>query len=162
MKKNIRKLMIVIIIFIFVLMSFKTVSFAAGNSSESTVGDIFSDADGFLSKGEKTSNVINEGQLKDTSDFLVKLLTAIGMVVMSAVGIIIGIQFMVASAEDKAKVKEALIPYIIGCAVIFGAYTIWKIAVNMGQGTGSGGADTSSSGTPTDGGIADDTVKEYQ
>lgn len=52
---------------------------------------------------------------------------------MFAVGIVIGIQFMVASAEDKAKVKEALVPYIVGCIVIFGAFTIWSIAVNMGQ-----------------------------
>lgn len=52
---------------------------------------------------------------------------------MFIVGTIIGIQFMVASAEDKAKVKEALVPYIIGCIVIFGAFTIWSIAVNIGQ-----------------------------
>ena len=52
---------------------------------------------------------------------------------MFAVGTIIGIQFMMASAEEKAKVKEALIPYVVGCAVIFGAFTIWSIAVNIGQ-----------------------------
>ena len=52
---------------------------------------------------------------------------------MFLVGTIIGIQFMVASAEDKAKVKEALVPYVIGCAVIFGSFTIWSIAVNLGQ-----------------------------
>ena len=64
-----------------------------------------------------------------------KLLMAIGIVVMFIVGTVIGIQFMVASAEDKAKVKEALIPYIIGCAVIFGAFTIWSIAVRLLQST---------------------------
>ena len=52
---------------------------------------------------------------------------------MFFVGTIIGIQFMIASAEDKAKVKEALVPYIIGCVVIFGAFTIWSIVVNIGQ-----------------------------
>lgn len=54
---------------------------------------------------------------------------------MFIVGTVIGIQFMVASAEDKAKVKEALIPYIIGCAVIFGSFTIWSIAVRLLQST---------------------------
>lgn len=52
---------------------------------------------------------------------------------MFIVGTILGIQFMVASAEDKAKVKEALIPYFIGCAIIFGGFTIWSIVVNIGQ-----------------------------
>lgn len=79
------------------------------------------------------SSVIDEDQLKETSNFMYKLLMAVGIVVMFIVGIIIGIQFMVASAEDKAKVKEALVPYIVGCIVIFGAFTIWSIAVNMGQ-----------------------------
>ena len=56
---------------------------------------------------------------------------AIGIVVMLLVGTIIGIQFMVASAEDKAKVKETLVPYVIGCVVIFGAFAIWKLAVTV-------------------------------
>ena len=64
-----------------------------------------------------------------------KLLMSIGIVVMLLVGTIIGIKFMVASAEDKAKVKEALVPYVIGCAVIFGAFTIWSIVVNLLQNT---------------------------
>lgn len=64
---------------------------------------------------------------------------------MFLVGTIIGIQFMVASAEDKAKVKEALIPYVIGCAVIFGAFTIWSIAVNLGQNISETSGSTSSS-----------------
>ena len=83
--------------------------------------------------GEPISATIDEAQLKETSNFMYKLLMAIGIVVMLIVGTIIGIQFMVASAEDKAKVKEALVPYIVGCVVIFGAFTIWSIVVNLGQ-----------------------------
>lgn len=48
-------------------------------------------------------------------------------------GTFIGIQFIVASAEDKAKLKESLVPYIVGCIVIFGAFTIWSVVVNLGQ-----------------------------
>ena len=71
---------------------------------------------------------------------------------MLLVGTIIGIQFMLASAEDKAKVKEALVPYIIGCVVIFGAFTIWSIAVKLGQDIAptpapTGGSTTSSAPT---------------
>lgn len=79
-----------------------------------------------------------------------KLLMAVGIVVMFLVGTIIGIQFMIASAEDKAKVKEALIPYIVGCMVIFGAFSIWSIAVNIGQdvipSSGGGGGPSSGGG----------------
>lgn len=107
-----------------------TSSSSSGGSG--SISGAFSSADSFLSAGSSTS-VIDEGQLKTTSNFMFKLLTAVGIVVAFIVGIIIGIQFLVASAEDKAKVKEALVPYIVGCIVIFGAFTIWSIAVNMGQ-----------------------------
>lgn len=74
---------------------------------------------------------------------------------MFIVGTFIGIQFMVASAEDKAKVKEALVPYIIGCAVVFGAFTVWSIAVNIGQDivpTPAGGGSTNQGSNYNEGG----------
>lgn len=84
-------------------------------------------------RGDPVSNAINETQLQETSNFMYKLLLAIGIIVMFIVGTILGIQFMIASAEDKAEVKKALVPYVVGCIVIFGAFTIWSIVVNLGQ-----------------------------
>lgn len=123
--RTIKKINIIIALVFVISIIFSNYSLA--------VGSVFSDADAFLGNGAPISTAIDEGQLKDTSNFLYKLLLSIGIVAMFIVGTIIGIQFMVASAEDKAKVKEALVPYIIGCAVIFGAFTIWSIAVNIGQ-----------------------------
>ena len=37
------------------------------------------------------------------------------------------------SADEKAKVKESLMPFVAGCVVVFGAFTIWKVAVNIGN-----------------------------
>ena len=42
-------------------------------------------------------------------------------------GIVLGIQFMISSAEGQAQIKEKLFPYITGCVIIFGAFGIWKI-----------------------------------
>ena len=74
---------------------------------------------------------IKEDKLKATSDFLFNSLLSIALVLAVIIGIIIGIKFMVASVEEKAKVKEALIPYVIGCVVVFGAFSIWSIAVRL-------------------------------
>ena len=49
------------------------------------------------------------------------------------IGAIIGVQFITGSIEGKAKIKEALVPYIIGCIVVFGAFFIWKTLVNIGN-----------------------------
>ena len=99
----------------------------------SSISDIVKGADeNFLGAGS-IDDTIDEGQLQKTSNFVFKVLLAIGIVAMVLVGTIIGIKFMVASVEDKAKIKEILVPYIIGCVVILGAFTIWSTVVNIGQ-----------------------------
>ena len=52
------------------------------------------------------------------------------MVLSVIVGIALGIIYMMSSAVNKAEVKEKLIPFLIGSFVIFGAFGIWKIAIN--------------------------------
>jgi len=93
---------------------------------------IITDGDNFLSSGEDTLP-INEGELETTSKYINNVLFSIGVVLAVAVGMILGIQFMVGSAEDQAKVKESLIPYVVGVFVIFAAFTIWKVAVKLGN-----------------------------
>ncbi len=95
--------------------------------------NIFSSGRTFLTKGNNISDTINSTELEETSADIYNVLLAIGIMVAVIVAMILGIQFMVASADEKAKVKEALLPFIVGCIVVFGAFTIWKIAVNIGN-----------------------------
>lgn len=88
-------------------------------------------ADKFINKGESAS-VINEGELKDTSNFLYNIFLAVGIIVAVIVGVIIGIKLMMGSIEEKAQYKELLFPYLISCSVIFGAFIIWKIVISIG------------------------------
>ena len=44
-----------------------------------------------------------------------------------------GIKFMIGSVEEKAEIKAALVPFVIGCIVVFGAFGIWKIVVTIGN-----------------------------
>ena len=53
------------------------------------------------------------------------------MVVAVIIGLVIGIKFMVSSVEEKAKIKELLLPYVVGCGVVFGAFGIWSLVVNI-------------------------------
>ena len=46
---------------------------------------------------------------------------------------IIGIQFIVGSVDEKAKIKETLVPYVIGVFIIFSAFGIWKIVMSIGN-----------------------------
>ncbi len=98
-------------------------------SKGDTVDDTMEGANSFLEAGK--GRKINEEKLKDTSNFLFNLLLAVAIVLAVIIGMVIGIQFMVASVEEKAKIKEALLPYFVGCVVVFGAFGIWKLAVTI-------------------------------
>lgn len=124
MKKKIICFLLIIVTIIFSINIFSNEVYAAD-----TLDDVFSGAQEFLEQG--TATTIDEAGLKDTSNFIYNVLLAIAIVVAVIIGMVIGIQFMTASAEEKAKIKESLMPYALGCFVVFGAFGIWKLAVTV-------------------------------
>lgn len=102
-----------------------------------TVSGIFDGADKFINAGQsKTDMGFNEDTMKDMSNLLYNILLVIGIAIAVIVGMVIGIKFMTGSVEEQAKVKQTLVPYVAGCVVLFGAFTIWKIVVTIIQGSG--------------------------
>ena len=97
-------------------------------------GDWVGGAKGFIGAAAREEIDIDNQKLNNASSTMFNILTSVGIVTTVIVGIMLGIIFMVASANDKAKVKEALFPYLIGCIVIFGAFGIWRIVVNTFDG----------------------------
>ncbi len=97
-----------------------------------SMSDIIKEGDSFIAARD-TDNVIKEEALIETSNFIYKTLLTIAIVIAFAVGMIIGIQFIMGSIDEKAKIKETLVPYLVGVFVIFSAFTIWKIAINIGN-----------------------------
>ncbi len=103
-----------------------------GQISSSTyegLTDIFSDAREFVNRGRDGQDDFDIENFKINIDTIYNILVTIGIALTVIIGGILGIKFMMASAEDKAKIKEAMIPYVIGCIVIYGAFFIWKIAI---------------------------------
>ena len=74
---------------------------------------------------------VSDAEVVEVITTLYYTLMALGSIVSVAYGGVMGIKFMAASAEDKAKVKESMIPFVIGMAVIFGSFLIWKIVVGV-------------------------------
>ncbi len=104
--------------------------------SASSVDDIMQGADDFLKAGDSVSSkytTMNMTALKSGSDMIYNVFLAVGTVIAVIIGLILGIQFIISAADEKAKIKEALIAYFIGCVVIFGAFTIWKVLVDIGN-----------------------------
>ena len=129
MSKNIFAKLIMSIIVIIILTG------SVYTTSSYALGDVFSSGKEFLDKGKIIEKTIDVNALESTSDYIYNTLFAIATMIAIIVAMALGIQFMVASAEEKAKVKEALMPFVVGCIVVFGSFTIWKVIVNIGNNT---------------------------
>ncbi len=105
MKKNITKRIITIAIIAFVILITSTSSFAG-----ITPGDI---------KGGNHGDI--DLSFLDTITDAVRL---IGTFIAVGALMIIGIKYVMGSIEEKASYKKSMMPYIIGCFILFGASTL--------------------------------------
>ena len=110
-----------------------SVNGGSGSSSESSLSDVISGGDSFIQAGKDGSAQIDKGSLQNASSSIYNILLICGMIVAVLIGSIMGIKFMIGSVEEKAEIKAALVPFVIGCIVVFGAFGIWKILVTIGN-----------------------------
>ena len=101
--------------------------------SDTSLSDVISGGDSFIDAGKDGSAKIDKGSLQNASSSIYNILLICGMIVAVLIGAILGIKFMIGSVEEKAEIKAALVPFVIGCIVVFGAFGIWKIVVTVGN-----------------------------
>ncbi len=62
---------------------------------------------------------------------IASIVMGIGLVVLVCVGSILGIKYMTAGVDDKAKVKQKLIWYCVAAALVVGTTGIFNIVVDV-------------------------------
>lgn len=65
--------------------------------------------------------------IQDLGGKIIGILQTVGVVLSVVILTILGIKYMIGSAEEKAEYKKTMIPYIVGAACIFLAPTIANI-----------------------------------
>lgn len=71
---------------------------------------------------------------KDLQDFggrIVGVVRTVGIVVSVVILLVLGIKYMMGSAEEKADYKKSMIPYLVGAVLIFASTTIVGIVYDM-------------------------------
>ena len=58
---------------------------------------------------------------------LMGILSTIGIVLAVLVLMVLGIKYMMGSAEEKAEYKKTMMPYIVGAALIFAASALAQV-----------------------------------
>lgn len=141
-KTNIYK---VIILFLMIVMLEKNYV-----QADSLWDTIFNAGDDFLSQGRQNaqsqtqSTTLGDGstaevntggidteELRGNWQIVYNVLFALGIALSVIIGAILGIRLMFGSIEQQVKAKEILIPYVLGCFVIFGSFGLWKLAVTV-------------------------------
>ena len=65
---------------------------------------------------------------------VVKILQTVGVVLSVVILIVLGLKYMMGSAEEKAEYKKSMMPYVIGAALIFAASALAQVIYNFFSG----------------------------
>ena len=104
---------------------------AAGDGS-SLLSNMESQAKNFINKGsEAAEGNIDYTNIANEFKGLGQILTMIGAGVMVAVTTYMGIKYLTAGPEAQAKLKVQLTGVVVSGMVIFGAYSIWKLVMQV-------------------------------
>ena len=125
MKQISRTIIKILLIIIIINFTFTPISEA------SFLGDIFKQGDEFLEEGKNQESPISGDDMKTEINQIYNISLALGVGLSVLVGAILGIKYMFGSIEEQVKVKETLFPYLIGCIIVFSAFAIWRIAINV-------------------------------
>ena len=128
MREKTKKIFCLVLVILSFFIAFQNITFA---DDQTGMDEIISEGDSFREAGKKQT--ISKKALETTSNYIYNTLFAIAVVLAVAVGLILGIQFITGSVEEQAKIKESLIPYVVGVFVVFSVFPIWKIAVKLGN-----------------------------
>ena len=109
--KKMSKIISFILISVMII-SLGTTVFAAAVTGVTDPGDLTGKA---VTGTEKITGLGNQ---------IITIISTVGSVAAVIVLIILGLKYMMGSAEEKAEYKKTLMPYVIGAALVFAASTI--------------------------------------
>jgi hypothetical protein len=119
-----KKVLIVLAIIAIICITFATAVFAA----EPVDTDIWGQGKKFVSSGNPT---ISFGTVWGDIKPIAQIVMGIGLVVLVCVGSVLGVKYMTAGADDKAKVKQKLVWFCVAAALVVGATGIFNIVVEV-------------------------------
>ena len=118
MKKAMK--LVSILLMVLIMVSFVTPVFAG--TATTTIQD--------PSKYTGNSSV-QTTKLDSLGQSIVKIVTTVGSIASVIVLVVLGIKYMMGSAEEKAEYKKTLLPYVIGAVFVFAASTIASVIFNF-------------------------------
>lgn len=77
-----------------------------------------------------TSDVTTDN-IQNLGNSIIAVVRVVGVVIAVVILLILGIKYMMGSAEEKADYKKSMIPYIVGAVLIFASTAIVGVIYDM-------------------------------
>lgn len=119
--KKVISILCLFTIFTFMIVNF---SFAEDPRDMSTLITAMDGTSNMADSGSRIGNVINN---------VIGLLQMVGSGIALIVITLLGVKYLLASPSDKADVKKAIMPIIIGCILLFGAVNLMAAVENFAK-----------------------------
>ena len=81
--------------------------------------------------GLKNPDYSDQTDIQKLGSRIVGVIQIAGVVIAVVVILVIGIKYVIGSAEEKAEYKKTMIPYIVGAILIFAGATIVNVLYSM-------------------------------
>ena len=117
---------IVALAIIFTILAIGVMSYAAD------AGTLLESLDG------KTGVSVEQGKITNLGNSIIAVVRIVGVVVAVVILLILGIKYMMGSAEEKADYKKSMIPYIVGAVLVFASTAIVGVVYDMASSLNSG------------------------
>ncbi len=122
-------ILLITVLILFVLFS----NFTVVNAYDSLWDNIQSQASQFINAGER-QDPVDPQKIADIAIPIFQLMITFASVVVTIVTIVMGIKYMTANPEGKAKLKQQLIGLVVSVIVIWGAQGIWALMTKFLEG----------------------------
>lgn len=86
-----------------------------------------------VNPGSYTGGGANVSSITSLGNKIIQIVSTIGSIVSVIILVVLGVKYMMGSAEEKAEYKKTLLPYIIGAALVFAASSIAAMVFNFTQ-----------------------------
>lgn len=116
-----RKSLIIIVTFIIMIFPITTPSFALNE-----VGSGGGDGTAILTPGsvKPSTDATSRNSISKIGGEIIGIIQSIGTIVSVIILVVVGIKYMIGSAEERAEYKKTMMPYVVGSILLFGAVTI--------------------------------------
>ena len=78
----------------------------------------------------ETNNINGLDTLTNAGNKIIGIIQVVGMIVSVIILMVLGIKYMMGSAEEKASYKKTMIPYVVGAILLFAASAIAEMVYN--------------------------------